>query len=215
MVKDNGENIDFSTNTDLIVDMGNLPVDPWCVVGHWIPQEEGHEHRSCIGTLSTTDKYGMLSARMMNARIDSKGVYFATHKGSRKWGNCVQKSKASWHVYWPKLRRQLDVRGELVEAPVSFAERWWNERPVNMDLISSLSKQSHEISLEEFEKLRTKAVEDSLHLNSKLPRPENFIVLRLEPVEIELWEGMFDRVHYRFLYTKIGTEKWGVKRLYP
>ena len=147
--------------------------------------------------------------------IDSKGVYFATHKGSRKWGNCVQNSKASWHVYWPKLRRQLDVRGELVEAPVSFAERWWNERPVNMDLISSLSKQSHEISLEEFEKLRTKAVEDSLHLKSKLPRPENFIVLRLEPVEIEFWEGMFDRVHYRFLYTKIGTEKWGVKRLYP
>ena len=79
------------------------------------------------------------------------------------------------------LRRQLDVRGELVEAPVSFAERWWNERPVNMDLISSLPKQNHEISLEEFENLRTKAVEDSLHLKSKLPRPENFIVLRLEP----------------------------------
>ena len=79
------------------------------------------------------------------------------------------------------LRRQLDVRGELVEAPVSFAERWWNERPVNMDLISSLPKQNHEISLEEFENLRTKAVEDSLHLRSKLPRPENFIVLRLEP----------------------------------
>ena len=113
------------------------------------------------------------------------------------------------------LRRQLDVRGELIEAPVSFAERWWNERPVNMDLISSLPKQNHEISLEEFENLRTKAVEDSLHLKSKLPRPENFIVLRLEPVEIEFWEGMFDRVHYRFLYTKIGTEKWGVKRLYP
>lgn len=78
-------------------------------------------------------------------------------------------------------RRQLDVGGELVEAPVSFAERWWNERPVNMDLISSLPKQNHEISLEEFENLRTKAVEDSLHLRSKLPRPENFIVLRLEP----------------------------------
>ena len=69
----------------------------------------------------------------------------------------------------------------MVEAPVSFAERWWNERPVNMDLISSLPKQNHEISLEEFENLRTKAVEDSLHLRSKLPRPENFIVLRLEP----------------------------------
>ena len=50
-----------------------------------------------------------------------------------------------------------------------------------MDLISSLPKQNHEISLEEFENLRTKAVEDSLHLRSKLPRPENFIVLRLEP----------------------------------
>ena len=73
------------------------------------------------------------------------------------------------------------MRGELVEAPVSFAERWWNERPVNMDLISSLPKQNHEISLEEFENLRTKAVEDSLHLRSKLPRPENFIVLRSEP----------------------------------
>ncbi|MEV7801197.1 pyridoxine 5'-phosphate oxidase C-terminal domain-containing protein [Microbacterium foliorum] len=215
--KNNGEAVDFSENVPLIAEMEQLPESPWTIINNWISPMNNIADRTCVGTLSTVNSDNTVSSRTMNIKISDEIIFLATHRGSAKWDGDQNQKQASWHIYWPKLRRQINIRGTLVECSEELSEEWWNNRPASMDLVSTLSKQSKVAAKSELVNIK-RIVERSDQNNStknKLPRPDNFIVLRLLPTEIEFWEGKFDRVHDRYLY-KINTNNvWERMLLFP
>lgn len=215
--RDNGEAVDFSEDVSLISEMGDIPDNPWTIIERWVPIKEGSTERSCVGTLATVDGKDVVSSRSMNIKLRDEQLLLATHRGSKKWRGDLNKQPASWHVYWPKQRRQLDIRGTLVEASAALAEDWWIKRPSNMDLVSTLSRQSQAASLATIENIRRRARGDSPGSvpGDKLPKPEPFIVLRLIPFEIEFWEGTFDRVHNRYLFENKNGTGWKRSLLFP
>ncbi|AKK07196.1 Pyridoxamine 5'-phosphate oxidase [Corynebacterium mustelae] len=214
----NGEAVDFSADVPLIMDLKKRLDDPWTIIHGWLGDNSGKEYKFCVGTLSTIDDNDLISSRTMNVRFSGNTMSLATHRGSRKWSGKNVLESASWHVYWPKLRRQLNIRGMLREASALKAQEWWMERPANMDIVSALSEQSKEASTEKIEYLRSRAAEYYAMENvQKLPCPESFVVLMFEPTEIEFWEGDFDRVHHRYLYLKSNdsASEWTRKVLQP
>ncbi|MBL4943502.1 hypothetical protein CpMRi49_01520 [Corynebacterium ulcerans] len=217
--KRNGEAVDFAEDVPLIMDLGKYPASPWTIIKEWLEYTSDQKCKFCVGTLSTIDSNNIISSRSMSARFSGENISFATHRGSRKWSGKNLSENASWHVYWPTLRRQLNIRGSLREDSASRAQEWWTERPANMDIVSTISSQSAEASDAQIKYLRSKAVEHYAlgDAQQKLPCPESFVVLTLEPTEIEFWEGDFDRVHYRSLYlnTAPSMSKWTRKVLQP
>lgn len=213
----NGEAVDFSEKVSLISEMESIPDNPWSIIDSWVPVKENSTERSCVGTLATADSKNTVSSRSMNIRFLKKQIFLATHRGSKKWRGDLNKQSASWHVYWPKKRRQIDIRGQLIEAAPSLAEKWWNERPAKMDLVSTLSFQSQVASYADIKEIKRQtriAINDSA-LGEKLPKPKAFIVLQLIPSEIEFWEGSFDRVHNRYIFENDKGTEWKRSLLFP
>lgn len=215
--KDNGEAVDFIEEISLISQMGDIPDNPWTIIERWIPIKENATERSCVGTLAIVDGVNAVSSRTMNVKLQGEQLLLATHRGSKKWRGDLIRQPASWHVYWPKQRRQIDIRGTLVEAPTALAEDWWDKRPANMDLVSTLSRQSQSAPYAAIDDIRRRAREgiDGSVPKDKLPKPETFIVLKLIPFEIEFWEGTFDRVHNRYLFENEGGSEWNRSLLFP
>lgn len=212
--RENGEAVDFTQDVPLISDLGIDYDSPWPIIHEWLAVDSVTNSAQCVGTLSTVDDNGVVSSRSMNLKFAGENISMATHRGSRKWSGSASNRNASWHVYWPKLRRQLNIRGSLHEAPVGIAQKWWDARPASMDFVSALSAQSHEATAAQISHLRTRAQE---HVPQKLSCPESFIVLALEPHEVEFWEGDFSRVHHRSLYlsTSNTVSRWERKILLP
>lgn len=216
-LKNNGEAVDFSNEVPLISETGQIPESPWPVIDRWIPIKAGTDQRSCVGTLATVDSRNIVSSRSMNVKFQGDEILLATHRGSKKWRGNLNEQSASWHAYWPDQRRQLDIRGKLLECPPSLAEEWWNDRPAKMDLVSVLSRQSQTVSYAELEDIRQRAAQESKKgfEHEKLPKPNHFIVLRLIPLEIEFWEGSFDRVHHRYLFERGRGSEWKRSLMFP
>ena len=49
----------------------------------------------------------------------------------------------------------------------------------------------------------------------KIPLPDCWGGLRIKPKRFEFWQGRPNRLHDRFLYSKIDDESWEIERLAP
>ena len=77
-----------------------------------------------------------------------------------------------------------------------------------------VSSQSHpltskQILMQKFQEMKAKIGE------GKVPLPSFWGGYRVEPLEIEFWQGGQNRLHDRFLYTREGDERWTINRLAP
>ena len=51
--------------------------------------------------------------------------------------------------------------------------------------------------------------------DGEIPLPEFWGGFRIKPKRFEFWQGRPNRLHDRFLYSKIDDESWGIERLAP
>ena len=88
-------------------------------------------------------------------------------------------------------------------------------RPKDSQMAAWVSSQSHVLTsrqmlLQKFDEMKRKIGE------GKVPLPSFWGGYRVEPLEIEFWQGRQNRLHDRFLYTrKAQINDWAIERLAP
>ena len=174
------------------------------------------EHRvlgnECV--LATTDAQGQPDARVVLAReVSEAGVVFYTDLSSSKGAALAASPAAGLLFWWPRLDRQLRIRGitEVLDAVRSDA--YFNNRPRGSQLSAAVSHQSKPVEAREVLEAARERLATSLG-DAPVGRPERWGGYRLVPHAIELWQGRPDRFHDRFLYTREG-EGWSLTRLQP
>ncbi len=166
--------------------------------------------------LATVNGAGQPSQRTVLLKyFDGKGFVFFTNYGSRKASEIKENPKVSLLFVWLELERQVIVSGGAEKISAAESAKYFMTRPKESQMAAWVSSQSHPISsrqllMQKFQEMKKKIGE------GKVPLPSFWGGYRVEPTEIEFWQGRKNRLHDRFLYRRVdGSHTWSVERLAP
>ncbi|OEU48884.1 MAG: pyridoxamine 5'-phosphate oxidase [Desulfobulbaceae bacterium S5133MH15] len=166
--------------------------------------------------LATVDSHGQPSQRTVLLKYyDKKGFVFFTNFDSRKAAQIKENDKVSLLFVWLELERQVMINGVACKISTAESAKYFMTRPKDSQLAAWVSSQSHTLSsrqilLQKFQEMKKKIGE------GKVPLPSFWGGFRVEPVEIEFWQGRTSRLHDRFLYSRTpDTSSWSMERLAP
>jgi pyridoxamine 5'-phosphate oxidase len=164
--------------------------------------------------LATATADGEPSVRFVLLRgIDERGFVFYTNRRSRKGRDLAANPRAALVFRWWTVERQVRVAGPVVPVAPAESDGYFRTRSRGAQLGAWASAQSEPLEsragLERrFEDLASRfAGED-------VPRPPWWGGFRVEPVEVEFWQGRQDRLHDRLAY-QASAGLWLIQRLYP
>ncbi len=166
-------------------------------------------------TVATVNASGQPSQRIVLLKDLSKhGFVFYTNLGSRKAKDLAENSKVSLHFPWHFLERQVRVNG--VAKPLSRTEvaKYFLSRPTDSQLGAWASQQSQPISTRELLVTQFAQMKEKF-AKGKIPLPDFWGGYRIEPHQIEFWQGGEHRLHDRFEYNKQDDGSWTTQRLMP
>ena len=166
-------------------------------------------------TIATSTRSGEPSARMVLLRgFDQRGFGFFTNYESQKGRELAENPRAALVVYWPKLRRQVRVAGEVVKQSVEESTAYFHGRPLASQISALASPQSQVIpnraALEE--KVAGLAAK---YEGAGVPLPPTWGGYRVIPETIEFWMHRDNRLHDRIRYTRQPAGGWRIERLAP
>jgi pyridoxamine 5'-phosphate oxidase len=164
--------------------------------------------------LATATADAVPSARMVLLKgVDARGFVFFTNYESRKARELDANPRAALCFHWTVLQRQVRVTGRVARVEEDESAEYFATRPRGSQIGAWASQQSRSLpSREELER----AVSDlgEKFAGEAVPLPPFWGGYRLEPEEIEFWQGRADRLHDRLVFTRAGAG-WSTRRLYP
>lgn len=146
--------------------------------------------------------------------IDERGLVFYTNENSRKGRNLQANPQAALLFYWPELKRQVNVEGNVTVVDEAESDAYWASRPRESQLGAWASHQSEPLnSRHEYER-RLEEVREK-YQDREIPRPPHWYGFRVVPDRIEFWhEGEF-RQHERECYWRDDDGQWHWTLLNP
>jgi pyridoxamine 5'-phosphate oxidase len=164
--------------------------------------------------LATASAAGIPSVRFVLLRgFDERGFVFYTNARSRKGREMHDNPQAALVFRWKTVERQVRISGPVVPIDAAESEAYFASRDRGSQLGAWASEQSSPIDGRE--ELDRRLQEMGARFDGDdVPRPSWWGGYRVSPHEIEFWQQGPDRLHDRFLYTRVGSE-WAVKRLSP
>lgn len=166
--------------------------------------------------LATVGENGQPSQRTVLLKYyDNSGFVFFTNFESRKAQEIAANSRVSLLFVWLELERQIQINGKASRISAAESAKYFMSRPKDSQMAAWVSSQSHtltsrQILMQKFQEMKRKIGE------GKVPIPSFWGGYRVEPSEIEFWQGRKNRLHDRFLYTrKESGEGWNIERLAP
>ncbi len=166
--------------------------------------------------LATVDSDGQPSQRTVLLKYyDKNGFVFFTNFGSRKAAEIKENDRVSLLFVWLELERQVMINGGAKRISTAESAKYFLTRPKESQLAAWVSSQSHKLSsrqilLQKFQEMKGKIGE------GKVPLPSFWGGYRVEPTEVEFWQGRKSRLHDRFLYTQTSNPgSWSMERLAP
>jgi pyridoxamine 5'-phosphate oxidase len=189
-----------------------LPDNPVPLGQKWLQEAIFNEVREPRAmTLASANCSGLMSSRTMAIlEFHNTGIYFATHSCSRKIKDINEVPFACGHFYWRELGRQLSVSGTVKQASRKRAVQEWNNRPIPLHSMSTVSYQSE--PLEFYEQLLSES--QQLENMGALSCPERFKVYVIEPLALEFWASCSNRLHKRLRF-ELTQNEWKCLRLQP
>ncbi|OJJ13788.1 pyridoxamine 5'-phosphate oxidase [Alphaproteobacteria bacterium AO1-B] len=166
--------------------------------------------------LSTVDPDGLPNVRMVLLKgFDETGFVFYTNLESAKGRELLSAGKAAMCFHWKSLRRQIRIRGEIVQVSAEEADEYYQSRPRGSRIGAWASRQSR--PLESRFALEKEVAKYTAKFGiGEIPRPEHWSGLRLIPSEIEFWADRPFRLHDRVKFKRSSpSEPWNKERLYP
>jgi len=198
------------------ISRADLEIDPVVQFSQWFNQAQKTTISDPTAmVLATVGANGQPSQRTVLLKYyDEKGFVFFTNFGSRKSVEMKMNQRVSLLFVWLELERQVMINGLARKVSAAESARYFMTRPKESQLAAWVSSQSHKLSsrqilLQKFQEMKTKIGE------GKVPLPSFWGGYRVEPVEVEFWQGRKSRLHDRFLYTREDMGGWSMERLAP
>jgi len=194
----------------------DLLPDPIALARRWFAdaQASGIEQHDAM-TLATATPDGRPSARVVLLKgIDARGFAFFTNYESRKGRELDANPYAALALLWVPLQRQVRVSGRVERLSDEESDAYFATRPRGSQLGAWASQQSRPLP-ERAELERRWAALDERYAGRTVPRPPHWGGFRVEPDEVEVWQGRANRLHDRFLYTRTEEAGWTHARLAP
>jgi pyridoxamine 5'-phosphate oxidase len=204
--------IDFSLEPLKIEELSHNPIEQFT---RWWQQAVAHVGEgSDAACLSSVDAKGHANARIVLLKdFNERGFVFFTNYESTKGQELKENPFAALTFYWQALGRQVRIRGPVEKTSREESESYFSSRPRGAQIGAWASKQS--ASLKSREDLLTLSKNLSERFKDKaIDCPAYWGGYRLDPQEIEFWQGAADRLHDRFLYKK-SADYFAITRLQP
>lgn len=165
-------------------------------------------------TLSTATREGKVSARIVLLKgFDNCGFVFFTNYESRKSRELMENPHAALTFYWHTLNRQIRIEGTVEKVSSQESVEYFQTRPRGSQLGAWASPQSEQIV--DRTALETRLAEIVARFrDGNVDCPPFWGGWRLQPEQIEFWQGRESRLHDRILYTK-QNGAWQISRLAP
>lgn len=194
----------------------DLLPDPIALARRWFAdaQASGIEQADAM-TLATATPDGRPSARAVLLKgIDARGFAFFTNYESRKARELDANPHAALVLLWVPLQRQVRVTGRVERLSDEESDAYFATRPRGSQLGAWASAQSRPLP-ERAELEERWAAVDERYGGVTVPRPPHWGGYRVDPDEIEVWQGRANRLHDRFAYVRTPDGGWTRERLAP
>lgn len=172
--------------------------------------------------LGTTDGFRPSSRTVLLKAFDQRGFVFFTNYGSRKALEIAAQAQVSLLFPWYGLERQVAVLGPAERISTAESLAYFVSRPFGSRLGAWVSPQSSVISSraileQQWEELKRRFA------GTEVPLPAGWGGVRVQPQEVEFWQGREHRLHDRFRYRRANTDaaegggaaEWIIERVAP
>ncbi len=167
-------------------------------------------------TLSTVDEEGLPDARVLILKnLDERGWHFAINSSSPK-GRQIQASPGvALTFYWPKLGRQVRIRGRANKLDAEESAQDYRARSLEARATVLLDKQSELLEDQQHIEAAMSKARSRVEAEPDLVTP-NWCVYAVEALQVEFWQGANDRLHQRLRLTRMpGDGQWKKQFLWP
>jgi pyridoxamine 5'-phosphate oxidase len=170
-------------------------------------------------TLATVSASGAPSARIVLLKgVERGGFLFYTNYLSRKGQELESRAAACLLFLWSQLERQVRIDGAVAKVSAAESDAYYATRPLGARHSAWASAQSETVADRQI--LEKAMAEARARYGEQPPRPPHWGGYRVEPREIEFWQGRSDRLHDRLRYRRVespgqATAAWKIERLSP
>lgn len=165
--------------------------------------------------LATSSKLDIVSSRtVLLKQVNHEGLFFFTNYGSRKAQEIAENPNVSVTFLWKELERQVTVQGIVQKTSREISQEYFSKRPRKSQLGAAASRQSQDIESREVLEKEYARLEE-LYKDKEIETPADWGGYIINPFTYEFWQGRENRLHDRFLYTRIENDNWKIVRLSP
>jgi pyridoxamine 5'-phosphate oxidase len=199
-----------------------LARDPFALFDAWFQEAVKSEPNDPNGmALATVDASGLPSVRMVllkgvdAADVPGRGFLFYTNSESAKGRELAANPQAGLLFHWKSLRRQVRVRGSVLQVSGEEADAYFATRARLSRIGAWASDQSRPLE-SRFALEKRVALLTAKFGISEVPRPPHWTGFRVTPLEIEFWQDKPFRLHDRLVFRRDdAAAQWTITRLYP
>ncbi len=172
--------------------------------------------------VATDDDAGPAARIVLLKGFDARGFVFYTNYLSAKGRQIAAHPLVALVFPWHDMQRQVRVRGVATQVSGRESDDYFALRPRGSQIGAAASEQSQPIrGRGEFD-ARVQDLE-ARWADQEVPRPPHWGGYRVQPYEIEFWQGRLNRMHDRFLLTSRDgrpaplddASAWSAVRLQP
>lgn len=164
--------------------------------------------------LSTVSADGVPSARTVLLKgFDREGFVFYTNYESQKAREISANPHVSLVFLWAEMEKQVRISGVATRLSQEESAAYFHSRPRGSQLGAWTSPQSQVIKDRSELDERLREVTDRF-ADDEIALPDFWGGYRVEPRQIEFWQGRPSRLHDRLRYTLEGSA-WRFDRLAP
>ena len=197
------------------LDKEDLNADPIIQFESWFEEAKKVEPIPTAMSLATVNNIGEPTLRTVLLKLfDKKGFVFFTNYKSRKADHITDNPNVAVLFNWVALERQVSITGVAEKIKTKESIKYFMSRPRGSQLGAWVSDQSSVLSSRKILELKLEEMKRKFS-DGEIPLPDFWGGYRIIPKTFEFWQGRPNRLHDRFIYSKLSNEIWEINRIAP